>query len=438
VKNLLVSAILKPLSLFAVLSLAGMFFGNLLLLYMSLVPLLTAICGLTFDDPGNVEVVRRDRNVSAWVNEDVENSADIRVTSGVGIVTVGDKLPEHFQLVEGNNFRVFWKGMQPLSVQFRYRVKCTRRGVYSLGPLKYECRHFSTFRQTELGTCEKNVELVVKPKPSNIKRMRDPRTVSKIPMPQGSITKLGIRTTDFKEIREYLPGDSYRHINWKATARLPNTLHSRPLVNEYEHEGKTVVWIFLDGSNTMALGTSVENAFEHALQAVSGLAEFYIARNCHVGLCVYSGHSSVLLPDAGRKQEYRIRKETLNLEMFGQSEPLKIAIEKCRGHLLGTNPFFIIVTSVSSKNLQELIDGVKGLNKYVEGTGRRPQILLLNVMGNYLAARSTEENLGAFLLEMKTQPAIRALRRAGVFVTSWNPPRQSLTSLMIMGAKRRR
>jgi uncharacterized protein (DUF58 family) len=434
---LLTSFILKTTGSFFTLLLAAIFFGNTILLYISIVPLLVIVFALAFDTPSNVKLERKVAKLSAWVDGTIEMSVKITATKGVGIITVADSLPEHFELVEGSNFRAFWKGFGELSDELHYRVKCTKRGIYTIGPAKCECRHISSFKQTQISLGEDSTELVVRQKPMSIRRLRDPRVVSRIPMPLGSTSKMGMMTTDFKEIREYNPGDSYRHINWKATARSTNPIHNRPLVNEFEREGKKVVWVFLDGSASMAMGTNVENAFEYALQAVLGLSQFYLARNCHIGLYVYNDEGRCLFPDTGRRQEYKIYKTTLGLDVSATKEPLIKAVKKCRGHLVGTNPFSIIIANVRKENLRELLDGVRELKKYSKSIGKEPQILVLHVNGYSIAAKDYFENVGAVMLDFRNQATIRALKRVGVFVTSWDPKSQSLANLMVLGVKRR-
>lgn len=434
---MLTSLILKTTSIFFTLLLAAILFGNVILLYLSIVPLLVTVFAVAFDTPGNVRLERKVNKLSAWVNSTIDMSVKITATKGFGIITVADTLPEHFELVEGNNFRVFWKGFGKLSEELHYKVKCTKRGVYTIGPAKCECRHISSFKQTQMSLSEDSTELIVRQKPLSIRRLRDPRVVSRIPMPLGSTSKMGMMTTDFKEIREYTSGDSYRHINWKATARSANPIRNMPLVNEFEREGKKIVWVFLDGSASMAIGTNVENIFEYALQAVLGLSQFYLARNCHIGLYVYNDGGKCLFPDTGRRQEYKLYKTTLGLDVSTTREPLVKAVKKCRGHLVGTNPFSIIIANVRKDNLQELLDGVTELKKYSKTIGKEPQVLVLHVNGYSIAAKDYFENAGAVMLDLRNQATIRALRHAGVFVTSWDPKSQSLASLMMLGVKRR-
>jgi uncharacterized protein (DUF58 family) len=435
--SLLTSAVTKSLGIFFVVFFAAMFLGNVILLYVSIVPFLVVFFSLMFDTPGDIKLERKETKFTAWVDGNLDVSVKVTADKGVGLISLADTLPEHFELLDGSNFRVFWKDPKLVSEELNYRAKCTKRGIYKIGPCSCECRHVLGFQQTGIYVDKETPELVVRHKPLNIKRLRDPKLFSRIPMPLGSMSKLGMMTNDFKEIREYVSGDSYRHVNWKATARASSPMRDTLLVNEFEKEGKKVVWIFLDSSTKMATGTKIENAFEYALQAVQSFSQFYLARNCHVGLCVYNGPEKTVIPDLGRRQEYKIYRTTLGLEVSNTKDPLKRAVTKCRGHLVGGNPFSIIISNVRRENLRELLDGTRELRKYSRSIGRQPQILILHLDGYSIAAEGFNEEAGAAMLNLANQSSFRALRRAGLYVASWNPKRQSLASLMVLGMKRR-
>ncbi len=90
--------------------------------------------------------------------------------------------------------------------------------MYELGPVKIEALHHSWFEQTALESGMSNRELIVKLKPLSLKKIRDPRLLSKMPTPMGAQSRLGMKTNDFMDIRSYSYGDPYRSINWKATS----------------------------------------------------------------------------------------------------------------------------------------------------------------------------------------------------------------------------
>jgi uncharacterized protein (DUF58 family) len=432
---MLTNNVWKLLGSFSTLFLTGMFFGNLPLICFSLIPLTVLFIALYFEEPHLVRVERAEGKVSAWVDETADLKMKLEVEHGVGLVTVADKLPEHFELTGGNNFRVFWKGFSKLSETLGYRVKCTKRGFYHIGPVQVESRHSVGLGQTVIQQYPVEAELEVRVKPLGVKRIRDPRVLSKVPMPASASSKLGMLTTDFREIRQYRWGDPYKQINWKATARLTSSPHAPPYINDFEREGKRVVWIFLDASQHMRLGTTTENAFEHAVQAVLGIAQFYLARNCQVAFYVYNNRGKMILPDSGRRQEYRVFREMLRVEpeKGAAAEPLQKAVEKCRGHIKGASPYFIIVTTVNRKNVREVLNGVRQLQKISKGTRGKPQILIIHVSAYSVAARGPYENAAAVLLEMRNNSLITLLRRSGAHVLPWNPKRQSFSRLLLAG-----
>jgi uncharacterized protein (DUF58 family) len=432
---MLTQSVWKLLGSFSALFFTGMIFGNIPLICFSLIPLIASVFSLYFEEPREIRVERGENKISAWVNETIEMKINIEAPKGIGIITVADTLPEHFELKGGNNFHVFWKGFRKLSKTLNYKVKCTKRGIYHIGPTCVESRHFSGLRQTRIDEYPMDAELVVRPRPLGVKRIRDPKILSKIPMPIAAVTKLGMLTTDFREIRHYCWGDPYRQINWKATARLTNNPRSPPFINDFEREGKRVIWIFLDASPYMRIGTTTENAFEYAVQAVLGLTQFYLARNCYVALYAYNDGGRSLLPDCGRRQEYKVSREILTIEPKTEAplESLEKAAKKCQGHIKGANPYFIIVTMVKEDNVQELLSGIRQLRKFSKGSRRKPQILIIHVSGYSITARELYENAAATMLEIKNNSIIKLLRRSGAYVIPWNPRRRSFSRLLLAG-----
>jgi uncharacterized protein (DUF58 family) len=76
--------------------------------------------------------------------------------------------------------------------------------------------------------------------------------------------------TDFKQLSEYKPGDSIRHIDWKATLR-----HKRAIVREYQDERDQTVLFLLDCGRRMRAdeGTNSPNAFNPASTVTSHFDE---------------------------------------------------------------------------------------------------------------------------------------------------------------------
>lgn len=427
--------------------LLGMILFNAFFIWFAVLYLSFIILALAVEQPTHIYVKRDKNEINATLNDVVKLENHVIVNNGIGIVTVADKLPEHFELVSKGenssnnhgdiqkNLRVFWKGIKPLSQNMSYEVKLTKRGIYQIDPSIHESLHVASLKQVEVGSGSDPLKLIVRHHLPNVRRLRDPDVLSQIPVPLGALAKLGIFTNEFKDLREYKLGDPYNRINWKATARLsysrPNSV---PLVNDYEREGKKTVWFFLDDSIRMRMGSEVDSAFEHAIQAISGLSMFYLQRNCRVALSLYSCGRTIL-PDTGRRQEYKIARELLEVQMTERHETLEKAIESNKWHLFGQNPLFIVITMVGKDNIAELSRGIKRMRLY--STAGHAQILIIHVMGYDIVAKCPLEETGAKILDLSNLPTLRALKKAGAYVIPWDARTQIIQKLVSISVRKR-
>ena len=96
--------------------------------------------------------------------------------------------------------------------------------------------------------------------------------------------------TDFKQLTEYKPGDSIRHIDWKATQR-----HRRPIVREFQDERDQRVLFLLDcgrrmradeGNDASQRGTTGSH-FDEALNALMLLAHVALGEGDAVGAMTF-------------------------------------------------------------------------------------------------------------------------------------------------------
>lgn len=430
----------KLLGSSAALFLAGMFFANLILLCMALGPLLFTLVGLAVTQPAGIEMRRVAHKNSALVNEVVENRVEVEVRGGLGTVVFADGLPEEFELVSGSNFKVIWKGFGVKRGQIVYSVRCTKRGVYDFAGVRWESKHPLGLRQTEFGAREGR-RMVVRPRLLDVRKVRSSAAASKIPFPSAAVTRMGPVTMDFRELRPYSYGDPFKFINWKATARSIHRGRSLPVVNDYEREGMKVVWLFLDRSFAMTVGPSVTNVFEHAVEAANGLAYYYLKRGCRVGFCVYNGGVSLLYPDAGNRQYHRILGEALRLkpeetEEEGREASLRDAVRSCRGYASGCRPLFIVVTRFTKENAEMLLDGIKEMAKIAGTAAPRLPVIVVNVSGYGLAARSENEKVAGGVLWAECILTSRKFRGKVAWV-DWDPVRGSFTNALLGQVVRR-
>jgi len=98
------------------------------------------------------------------------------------------------------------------------------------------------------------------------------------------------------QIRKWSPGDSYRDINWKATAR-----HDQPMVTQHDVDTNQAIVLFLDCGRLMRAPAGQLTKLDRAVNACADLARVAIDRGDMVGLCCFS-HTVRLWLDAGGKR----------------------------------------------------------------------------------------------------------------------------------------
>ena len=106
--------------------------------------------------------------------------------------------------------------------------------------------------------------------------------------------------TEFMGVREFVPGDRQRAINWPASTR-----RGRLQVNTFAAERSQDVVLLVD--STSDVGEPGESALDLGLRGAAGAARAYLAARDRVGVITYQwGGTHWLAPSLGRRQLYRI------------------------------------------------------------------------------------------------------------------------------------
>ncbi|GAV31720.1 uncharacterized conserved protein [Coriobacteriaceae bacterium EMTCatB1] len=122
---------------------------------------------------------------------------------------------------------------------------------------------------------------------------------------RGKLHEIGIRAarlagagTEFESLREYQPGDSFRDIDWKATAR-----RGRPMVRQHEPERSQTLVIALDAGRLMAARAGTLTKLDRAVNAALLLAYLGLEMGDHVGLLIFGRDvERFVSPRKGRRQ----------------------------------------------------------------------------------------------------------------------------------------
>src|SRR2546421_971457 len=118
------------------------------------------------------------------------------------------------------------------------------------------------------------------------------------------------RGMDFEELREYVPGDEVRDIDWNVTYRM-----GRPFVRRYREERELAVVLAVDISASSTFGSLRRTKREFAAE-IAGTLALSAARNSDkVALLMFTDQVEPFLPPRkGRKHILRILREMLAFE----------------------------------------------------------------------------------------------------------------------------
>jgi uncharacterized protein (DUF58 family) len=117
------------------------------------------------------------------------------------------------------------------------------------------------------------------------------------------------RGMDFEELREYIPGDDVRDIDWNVTNRL-----GRPFVKRFREERELAVVIALDVSASSAFGSTHRTKLEFAAEVAATLAFSATRSSDKIALLLFSEEVELFLPPRkGRRHILRLIREMLSI-----------------------------------------------------------------------------------------------------------------------------
>jgi uncharacterized protein (DUF58 family) len=180
-------------------------------------------------------------------------------------------------------------------LEVSHEVVPNRRGTFPMGPTMMRWRSrfglFSLRKRFQLGPT-----VVILPAGSMPQR--------RIGISHRSLRdELGIRPKvargegrEFESLREYVPGDDQRHIDWRASAR-----HTRLQVRQYQTERHHIVMIALDTGRLMGAMVDGESKLDHAINCGAALARASAGLGDRVGFVAFDRQLRLFVrPKSGR------------------------------------------------------------------------------------------------------------------------------------------
>lgn len=131
------------------------------------------------------------------------------------------------------------------------------------------------------------------------------------------------RGLEFEEVREYMPGDDIRSIDWNVTAR-----QNKPFIKTFKDERELTVMFVVDVSASSRFGTFKKFKNEIAAEITALLAYTALKNNDKVGLIIFSDHvEHYIPPKKGRGHIWRLIREILTYESNSKKTDIKAPLD---------------------------------------------------------------------------------------------------------------
>ncbi|MDK2465113.1 MAG: DUF58 domain-containing protein [Candidatus Korarchaeota archaeon] len=365
-------------------------------------PLILLVVALVLSTPREVRAERRiDRDVVAE-GERVDVRVELEFEGGVA-AAVEDDLPPQGEVESGTwaalvggagrveldyslrTMRGFWKfrwvrvGFRdPLGIFERWRsIEC--RGYLSVMP--------SLVRAGGLRTEAKGVKPLLGRSPSDAPGMG----------------------TEFYALREYVPGDPMRSINWKATARLGQLIS-----NDYEAEKAADLVIIVDSTLPTGVGDGKgDTLLDVEARVAIALADEALRSGLRVGLASVGGPGVWVGPDWGNRQLLKLGRTLAVLYPSGGAETAPLVAESIAVHI-GPRTHVAVITPLTGEHWIDAVAKLASAGRRVTVISPSPNVFSLPEspdLANSLAFQILETKRSLLLAKLKPYAE----------VVDWNP-----------------
>jgi uncharacterized protein (DUF58 family) len=118
------------------------------------------------------------------------------------------------------------------------------------------------------------------------------------------------RGTDFEELREYVPGDDVRAMDWNVTART-----GKPFIRLHREERELTLVLAVDVSGSSSFGSGEATLRERAADVAACLAVSALKAGDKVGLLLFTDREELWVsPKKGRRHVLRIIRDVLEFK----------------------------------------------------------------------------------------------------------------------------
>ncbi len=220
--------------------------------------------------------------------------------------TVIDEIPHQFQVRDAQYRLKIPAGAERI---VRYHLRPVRRGeyefgqinVFAAGPIGFVLRRYRFDQSRTVPVYPSYIEVRGYGLMAHSNRLNE--------LGIKKVRRVG-HTMEFDQIREYVVGDDYRTVNWKATARRLDLM-----VNQFQDERSQRVYSVIDKGRVMKMPFERMTLLDYAINAALVLSGIAVYKQDRAGLLTFSRQVETILPaERTRFQMHKIVETLYNQE----------------------------------------------------------------------------------------------------------------------------
>lgn len=209
-----------------------------------------------------------------FVKIDIKNNYNFTINT-----RIIDEIPFQFQK---RDFLIEKKINPGANTFFQYTLEPKERGEYHFGGL-------NIYASSPLGlvskryTFQKDAALAAYPSFIHLRKYELMALQSEFLLGGiKKIRKLG-HTMEFEQIKDYVPGDDIRTINWKATSKA-----NRLMVNQFQDERSQRIFMLIDKGRTMKMPFNGLSLLDYSINATMALSHIILRKGDRAGMMTFS------------------------------------------------------------------------------------------------------------------------------------------------------
>lgn len=339
-----------------------------------------------------------------FVKIDIKNNYSFKITT-----KVIDEIPFQFQKRDFLIEKLIQAGANTF---FQYTLEPKERGEYHFGnlniyassPLGFVARRFTFQKDAMLPSYPSFIHL----RKYELMALQSEFMLGGIK----KIRKLG-HTMEFEQIKDYVPDDDIRTINWKATSKT-----NRLMVNQFQDEKSQRIFMLIDKGRTMKMPFNGLSLLDYSINATMALSHIILRKGDRAGMMTFSkkGENKIAADNkSGQLKKisealYNIKTDFFESDFNRLYQDVKYTINQRSLILLFTN--------------FETLDGLNRQLKYLRGIAKNHLLVVVFFKNSELQTmiNKNPENMQeiydeivAEKFEFEKKLIIQELRKYGIY-----------------------